>query len=122
MGLGGYGGVAVFPDGFSWNNATLVATDEFWLLVNPSRNDLLVEVEPPVRVTFVPRRTAAAAIAASKARPDQAGDAAGAAAEPPEPSISAEEAWQMMMDRMRMEWIEWVRPLRDTFGWMERGG
>src|SRR4051812_16253500 len=105
------------PDGFTWDQATLVATDEFWQLVNPTRQDMLVEIRPPAHVLLWPRRAptgaatpAAGGAAVSVAVAVDAEPATTQAADQPEPSRTPEEAWQMLMDRMKMEWMEWVRP------------
>ena len=143
-----------------WDDAALVATDEFWAMVNPGGAELLVEIMPPVHLRMLPRPAFAAGppagpdlsapadlqLAPANATGTAAHDAALVGATPTDPVVDAgaatgghelhvptapgagpdgeagvveaadavrtsEEEWRLLADRLRIEWMEWVRRL-----------
>jgi hypothetical protein len=99
----------------AWDGATLAGSDAFWALVNPDGGELTVEILPPVRVALRPRRppvpSTPPALEAAAETATALDNATAAMGELPDATedVAPELAWERMVDRWRLEWLEWVR-------------
>lgn len=100
----------------AWDSATPAGSDAFWALVNPDGGELTVEILPPVRVALRPRRpsvppTPLAQVVVPETATPVPDNATSTMVELPDANEDAapELAWERMVDRWRLEWLEWAR-------------